>query len=32
VRERDAAAFVAMMRQGDAYLRVRQAAREDASR
>jgi chorismate mutase/prephenate dehydrogenase len=32
VREGDAPAFVAMMRQGDAYLRVRQAAREDASR
>jgi len=32
VRERDPAAFVAMMRQGDAYLRVRQAAREGASR
>jgi chorismate mutase/prephenate dehydrogenase len=32
VREGDATAFVAMMRQGDAYLRVRQAARDDASR
>jgi chorismate mutase/prephenate dehydrogenase len=32
VRERDAPQFVAMMRQGDAYLRVRQAARDDASR
>jgi len=28
VHERDAATFVAMMRQGDDYLRVRQAARE----
>jgi chorismate mutase/prephenate dehydrogenase len=31
VHERDAASFVAMMRQGADYLRVRQAAREQAS-
>ena len=32
VQEGDAATFVAMMQQGNEYLRVRQAAREEASR
>ncbi|MGB7738055.1 MAG: prephenate dehydrogenase dimerization domain-containing protein, partial [Steroidobacteraceae bacterium] len=32
VHERDSATFVAMMQQGNEYLRVRQAARDEASR
>jgi hypothetical protein len=32
VQEGDAETFVAMMKQGNEYLRVRQAARDEASR